>query len=379
MGKRRPSAAENPSDVDSHLPLTRSTLRRKRGLVRFSVALPNGVEGLAFPLPFAAPTEIVELARFAAEAGFDGVWCNDHLSTQRYVRAKWPALPNYYEPLISLSFVAAAVPQIRLGTSVLVMPMREPVVLAKQAATLDVYSGGRLWLGLGVGAYREEFEAVRPGLRNAHRGSMLAEGIQAVRALFEQQEATFAGQHYAFEAVTMAPKPIQQPLPIYVGGNSEANAERAGRFGQGWLPAVLPPATIASRLGALNNAARAAGRDPATIDIAPQISVCLGRTYEEARVRYRRSHLFHHLVSLLQSTLRGQDLEAVTAHDLIGTPEQIAEKIVAFERVGVTHLASLVFTSNSVGEMKEQMQWFARDVMTPWKRAHAQPTGWNRR
>ncbi len=347
--------------------------------MRFSVALPNGVEGLAFPLPFAGPTEIIELARSAANAGFDGVWCNDHLSTQRYVRARWPALPNYYEPLITLSFVAAAVPQIRLGTSVVVMPMREPVVLAKQAATLDVYSGGRLWLGVGVGAYREEFEAVRPGMRTANRGAMLAEGVQALRVLLEQQEATFVGQHYAFEGVTMAPKPLQQPLPIYIGGNSEASAERAGRYGQGWLPAVLPPATIASRLTALKNTARSAGRDPDGIDIAPQISVCVGRTYEEARARYRGSPFFHHLESLLQSTLRGQDLEAVTAHDLVGTPDQIAEKMLEFERVGVTHLASLVFTSNSVAEMKEHMQWFAQDVMTPWRRAHAQPAGGPRR
>ncbi len=334
--------------------------------MRFSMALPNCVEGLAFPLRFAGPSDLVDLAQTAARLGFDAVWCNDHLSTQRYVRAKYHDLPNYYEPLITLSFVAAAVPDIRLGTSVVVLPMREPVVLAKQVATLDVFTGGRLWLGVGVGAYREEFEAVRPALRAASRGTMLAEGVQALRVLFEQQEASFAGTHCRFEGVTMAPKPLQNPLPLYIGGNSDANAERAGRYGQGWLPAVLPPDAIAAKLVRLRRAAEAAGRNPHEIDIAPQITVCLGRTAEDASARFRRSHLYHHLESLLSSTLQGQDLGKVTAHDLIGTPQQVLEKIEAFARVGVTHLASLVFTSDSLAEMKEQMQWFADEVMNPW-------------
>jgi probable F420-dependent oxidoreductase len=340
--------------------------------MRFSVALPNAVEGLAFPLPFAALPEIIDLASTAAGLGFDGVWCNDHLSTQHYVRAKWRALPNYYEPLITLSFVAAAVPAIRLGTSVVVMPLREPVVLAKQVATLDVFTGGRLWLGLGVGAYREEFNAVLPGRRGAQRGEMLAEGIEALRALWTDDDASFDGRHYRFSGVSMAPKPAQRPLPIYVGGNAEANAERAGRFGQGWLPAVLPPATIAARLERLRRAAEGAGRDPAAIDVAPQITVCLGRTVEEARGRFRSSQMFHHLESLTTSTLRGQDLDQVTAHDLVGTPEAVLEKIEAFERVGVTHLASLAFVANGVPEMKDQMRWFAAEIMVPYRRGRAQ-------
>lgn len=203
--------------------------------MRFSVALPNGAEGLASPLKFAGPADLVDLARSATRLGFDVVWRNDHLSTQRYVCAKHRDLPNYYEPLISLSFVAGAVPGIRLGTSVVVLPMREPVVLAKQVAALDVFTGGRLWLGVGAGAYREEFEAVRPAQRTASRGAMLTEGIRTLRVLFEQQEASFAGAHSRFEGVTMAPKPLRYPLPIYIyiGGNSDTNAQRADLFGQG--------------------------------------------------------------------------------------------------------------------------------------------------
>jgi len=279
----------------------------------------------------------------------------------------WREPPNYYDPLISLAFIAAAVPEIRLGTSVVVLPMREPVVLAKQVATLDVFANGRMWLGLGVGAYREEFEAVRPALKHANRGAMLEEGVRALRILFSERDASFSGRYYQFEKVEMAPKPAQDPLPIYIGGNSEANAERAGRYGQGWLPAILPPRTIATRLDRLRKAAEASSRDPAVIDVAPQVTVCLGRTADDAQARFRRSQLYHHLESLQRSTLRGQDLREVTAHDLIGTPPQVLDKIGEFARVGVTHLAALVFTSNSVAEMEEQMHWFAEEVIRPWK------------
>ena len=105
---------------------------------------------------------IDDVARIAVEAerlGYDSVWCNDHLTTQRYVRQRWAEPPSYYDPFVALSFVAAATERVRLGTSIVVLPMREPVVVAKQASTLDVFSGGRLILGVGVGAYREEFEA----------------------------------------------------------------------------------------------------------------------------------------------------------------------------------------------------------------------------
>lgn len=333
-------------------------------MMRFSVAFPTCVEGLVYPVPYITPEKLIEVGLAAERLGYHSVWGNDHLHTQNYVRHEWKTAPNYYEPLISLANLAAQTRTIRLGTSVVVMPMREPVLLAKQAATLDQLSGGRLLLGIGVGAYREEFEAVRPNApRSTHRGAMVEEGLRGLRLLFGEEVASFEGRYYQFRQVMMAPKPLQRPLPIYSGGNSDAGAVRAGRYSQGWLPAVLPIPILKKKVEILKEAAVAAGRDPSTIDIAPQMSVSLGRTREDALRRFRDSQVYRHLVSLKRSTLKDLDLAQVEEMNFIGTPAQVAEQIAQFRDAGVTHCCALIFPARTIAETIDQMDWFARDVV----------------
>jgi len=332
--------------------------------MRFSVALPTCVEGLIYPVPFVTPEKMMEVGLAAENLGFHSVWGNDHLHTQNYVRAEWKTAPNYYEPLLSLAALSARTTTLGLGTAVIVMPMREPVLLAKQAATLDQLSGGRLYLGVGVGAYREEFEAVRPDApKGAHRGQMVEEGIRALRALFTQEEASFEGRYYRFRSVMMGPKPVRRPLPIYSGGNSDDGAVRAGRYAEGWLPAVLPLSVLRRKIELLREAAEAAGRNPAAIDIAPQMTVSLGRTKEEALRRFRRSQVYQHLLSLKRSTLRELNLEQIEAMNFIGTPDDVGAQIRSYEEAGVTHCCALIFPGVTIAETIEQMDWFARDVM----------------
>jgi probable F420-dependent oxidoreductase len=331
--------------------------------MKFGIALPSCTEGLCYPVPFTSPGVLTRIAVAAEQLGYDSVWCNDHLTTQRYVRQRWTQPPSYYDPFVALSFVAAATSTVRLGTSVVVLPMRDPVVVAKQASTLDVFSGGRLMLGVGVGAYREEFEAVLPRQRGARRGDMVDEGIQVLRTLFAERVAGFDGQHYAFHDVEMYPKPLQNPLPIWIAGNAAQAAERAGRWCQGWLPAVLPPEQIREAVGRLRRAAEAAGRDPATIEIAPQFVMAIAPTHEAAVERFRGSWLYHHLLTLKSSTLKDQDLSMVERYNLVGTPREIVEKIEEFRDAGVTYCASLAISTSTVEDLIEQMQFFAEEVL----------------
>lgn len=336
--------------------------------MRFSVALPTCVEGLVYPVPFITPDKLMEVGLAAERLGYHSVWGNDHLHTQNYVRAEWKTAPNYYEPLLSLAALGAQTKRIGLGTAVIVMPMREPVLLAKQAATLDQLSGGRLLLGLGVGAYREEFEAVRPDApKGTNRGRMVEEGIRALRELFTQEEASFQGRYYRFSGVMMGPKPRQRPLPIYSGGNSDDGAVRAGRYSEGWLPAVLPLPVLRTKIQLLREAAEQAGRDPHTIDIAPQMSVSLGTTKEDAVRRFRESQVYRHLLSLKRSTLRELDLEQVEEMNFIGTPAQVGEQIRTYGDAGVTHCCALIFPATTIAETIEQMEWFARDVIPQFR------------
>lgn len=329
----------------------------------FGIALPNCTEGLCYPTGFTSPQVVIRLAQAAERLGYDSVWCNDHFTTQQYVRQRWPDPPNYYEPLITLTAVAGATQRVKLGTCVIVVPLREPVLLAKQAATLDVFCGGRFIFGVGVGAYREEFLATYPDRRGDNRGAIHEEGLQALSLLLRERRASFHGRYLKFEDIELYPKPVQDPLPLWTSGNTRVAAERAGRWCQGWLPAVMPPARLAELADVLRESAVQAGRDPASIAIAPQIALGIGRTAEQAIEQFRSSWLYHHFLSLRQSTFKDQDLSGVEGINLIGTPDQIGEKLQAFVDAGCTAFPSLILSTSSVEESIEQMQQFAESVM----------------
>lgn len=333
--------------------------------MRFSVGLPTSMEGLMVPVPFAGIQQIIQIAQSAEAWGFEGVWGNDHMTTQGYVRREFAAPPNYWEVLVTLAAAAVSTQRLRIATGVLVPAMRQDiVVLAKQLATLDHLSGGRLSVGVGVGAYREEFEALLPG-KDVHRGNALEESLQALHLLFTQRRATWEGSFYHFKDVEMYPKPLQNPLPVYIGGNNVNALRRAARYGQGWLGAGMPLPQFRQALETLNLLLEQAGRQPGCLDIAPQFSVCLGKTREKALAEFRKSQMYRHLLSLSQSTLKDQvsggfEFEDI---DLIGSSAEIREKIGSLQNIGVTHIAGMLFTANTVSEYLDQMQWFSEEVI----------------
>ena len=331
--------------------------------MRFSIQLPTCTEGLVNPIPFARPEDFVRLAQAAERLGYDAVWGNDHITAAPYVRTKWSEPPNFYEVLITLATVGAHTRRVRLGTAVLVLPLRDPVLLAKQVATLDQLTGGRVVLAVGLGAYREEFEAQWPRRAKARRGDLLDEGLHALRLLLTERTASHAGAHYAFEKLELHPKPVQRPLPIYIGGHNEAAVARAARLGQGWLPGWRPLAEITSRTALLRRLTSEAGRDPREVEAAVQFTLHLGRTPEAASARYRATGMVQHRRSLAHS---GRDPALAEANNLIGSPESVGEKIAFLREAGVDHLCALQFPHDTVGEMLEQMEWFARDVMPPF-------------
>jgi probable F420-dependent oxidoreductase len=328
--------------------------------MRFSIQLPTCTEGLVNPIPFARPADFIRLAQEAERLGYDAVWGNDHITAAPYVRTRWPDPPNFYEVLVTLAVVGAHTRRIGLGTAVLVLPLRDPVLLAKQIATLDQFTGGRVILGVGIGAYREEFEAQYPRRASARRGDLLDEGLTALRLLFGEREASYAGQHHAFDRIELFPKPLQQPLPIYVGGHNEQAVARAARLGQGWLPGWRPFEEVKARTALLRRLTAEAGRDPQAVEAAVQLTVMLGRTREEASARYQQTGMVAHRQSLAHS---GRDPALAEANNLIGSPASILDQLRSLREAGVDHICAMQFPHDSVAEMLEQMQWFAEDVM----------------
>jgi probable F420-dependent oxidoreductase len=329
----------------------------------FTLSIPTCREGLTLPVPFARGEQLVQMAVLADRLGYHSVWGNDHITPPSYVRDTYAQTPNFFEPLTILTYVAARTARIRLGTSVIPLPLREPAYLAKQVATLDVLSEGRVLLGVGLGAYREEYERLWPRRRKARREDLLNEGIEALSRLFTEPEASYAGQHVAFDGLRLAPKPVQRPLPIYVAGNSPGAIERAARWGAGWLPAALAPADVARGAARLREAAARLGRDPAGIHVGPQLSCVIASSREAARRRFQGSQTHQHLVSLAASTLKGADLSRLEDTLLIGSPAEIVDQIGAYADAGATMLAAMIFVSETPQAMLDDIQQFAEAVI----------------
>ena len=213
--------------------------------------------------------------RSAEAAGFESVWGGEHVILPTVIESaypytadgKIPAQPDtpIPDPLIWLAFVAAAAPTLRLGTCILIVPQRNPVVLAKELATLDRLTGGRVELGIGVGWMREEFDVL--GVPWARRGARNDEYIAAMRALWAGPHAEFHGEFVDFPPVTCSPRPVQASIPVLVGGDTPAAISRAVRIADGYFPGEGDPERLAALLGDLRAAATKAGRDPESIEI----------------------------------------------------------------------------------------------------------------
>jgi len=232
--------------------------------------------GLAFASSIAQEHEdSLEVCRQADAAGFESLWGGEHVimptsieSSYPYTEdGKIPAEPEtpIPDPLIWLAFAAAAAPGLRLGTCILIVPQRNPLILAKELATLDRLSGGRVELGLGVGWMKEEFDAL--GVPWARRGARNDEYIEAMRALWAGPHAEFHGEFVDFPPATCSPRPIQERIPVLVGGDSEAAISRAVRLADGYFPGEGDIDRLAALIERLRVAAEKAGRDPAEIEV----------------------------------------------------------------------------------------------------------------
>jgi probable F420-dependent oxidoreductase len=216
------------------------------------------------------------VAQLAESLGFESLWAAEHVVIPEQVTSRYPfnaqgklvndptvSRPN---PLIWLAFAAAATSRIRLGTCILLLPLRNPVLLAKETATLDRLSGGRLILGVGIGWMREEFDVL--GSTWPDRASRAEEYIDVLRALWRPGPQSFSGATVSFSEVHCSPVPVRERIPIVVSGTSDAAARRAGRLGDGYFPMAVPPGRLRELIGIARTEAEQSGRDPGQIEIS---------------------------------------------------------------------------------------------------------------
>lgn len=222
------------------------------------------------------PKMVARMAQGIEEIGYDHIDIFDHVVMGYDVEGRGKSLYSPKMPILevvsALSFMAAVTERVTLGTEVLVLPQRQPVLVAKQFSTLDLLSGGRARLGVGVGWQEAEFEAL--GEDFADRGARTDEAIELLRACWEDERIEFDGAHYKAASMAMEPKsPQRGALPIWIGGNTPPAFRRCGKYGDGWLASRVTDAEFAERsMDAIREAAVKAGRDPEAIGWQSQIA-----------------------------------------------------------------------------------------------------------
>lgn len=277
----------------------------------------------------AGPDDLLEIARTADRAGFDYLASCDHVGIPRRLAAAMSTV--WYDPVATLAFLAAATERVRLLSHVAIVGLRHPLLTAKQYATLDHLSGGRLILGVGAGHVQEEFEALGVDFRG--RGAVLDECLDALRAALGPDEfPEHHGKLYDFEGLGQRPRPVQDRVPVWVGGSSPAAVRRAALKGDGWLPQGDPrdrlPAQIA-RVRELREKARARG------------AFTVGAIVEPLYV--------------------GTPRWDVGRRTLTGGPQELAESLRAYRAMGV-HQIQVRFRSRSRSELTDQIAAFGADV-----------------
>ncbi len=305
-----------------------------------------------FPIPTRGSLGTLDtvrrLGRAAEEYGYDSIWITDHIVIPKSTMSRYPYAPDghfdleaaqhYLEPLVVMSYLAGVTERPAIGSSVLILPYRNPMLVAKMIATLDVLSRGRVILAVGVGWMEEEFRALNLATFR-DRGAVTDEYIQILRELWTKEWPTYKGRSYSFGEVRFYPKPVQRPHPpIWIGGHTRAAVSRAARLGDGWHPiglrppAGLHPEDFARAAADLRSQAEAAGRDPKAITLS-----------------------FRAPIKFTDGAPSG------TRTPFIGSPDQIIGDIRTYQRLGVSHLV-FDFAGSSADAILEQLHRFAEDV-----------------
>lgn len=231
---------------------------------------------------------ILELARLAEDAAFDSIWVADHVIFPVTFTSRYPyhesgvfpvnmSLEPLLEPLATMGVLVGATQRVRIGTAVLVMPYRNPVLLGRMLVTLDVLSGGRMILGAGVGWLAEEFAAL-DARDFAARGQVTDEGLEIIKRLCKGGEVAFRGAHYQLDPVVSSPGSVQRPhLPILIGGTTRPALERVARLGDGWISTDMPPDRLRGRLDVLRSLCAAQGRAFSELSLSHKVFIDIGQ------------------------------------------------------------------------------------------------------
>ena len=268
--------------------------------------------------PCSQPETAVRVAQAAEAAGFESVWTGEHVVLPDPQVAPSPLAPDYpiLDPAVALAFLAGQTRTIRLGTGIIILPQRNPMLLAKELGSLDVVSGGRLLFGVGIGYLKPEFDAL--GVPFEHKGPRAMDYLQAMLALWTQERPVYEGGFVTFRNIQAMPRPHQRPHPpVIIGGHTTAAFQRAVRYGNGWYGFALDLEKTAACLDGLRTAQKRYGRSARLGDL--DITVTPSARLSQETVQQYAALGVHRLVLYRRASTEAQLLEFIdkTARDLI--------------------------------------------------------------
>jgi alkanesulfonate monooxygenase SsuD/methylene tetrahydromethanopterin reductase-like flavin-dependent oxidoreductase (luciferase family) len=320
--------------------------------ISLGVRLPNSG-------PFATAENILSLATRSEELGYDTVWVHDHISWAREKLTHFAAGsieacrdqdPNFYESISTAAVLGGRLRRSRIAIAGLVLPLRDPRILAKQVATVDQLTGGRILLAFGIGAIPNDFDVM--GVRFDRRGRITNDHLAALRAIFgETQPVSYESKSVSFTDGTFYPRPTR--LPLWVTGGSEAAFERAAKYADGWMTVYASVEDYARGIAALGAAAAAAGRDPGSLDTGIETYVTVARTHEEAVAIARVS-----LIDKFKTLERGLEV------CIVGDVGEVLEKIDRYRAAGAKH-AELKFICHDPTQMAAMMELVSTGAKVP--------------
>jgi len=324
--------------------------------VPVSTGLPNCREGRLNPIGAVDRAWLLDVAQAAEDLGYHSLWLNEFLTTDPSVLANFDEPPSYYDPLTTIAYLAARTNQIRFLTSTIILPLHEPLLLSRQVATLDVLSGGRITLGTGLGGPAQEFGRIRGDLAGVNRGQLMSEYLAALRQLWTGRRAGFGGDHVRFADVEAFPKPVQDPLPIYMAGTADSVLERIAEFGQGWIDTLLSADQVRAKRDKLQSLTRGVpGRGSDSIEVARQFYVSVAGSRAEAETQ---------LVNSLPGTRKpptAGNTASVIDMTVAGDPGHIRSTVSRFVAAGATEVC-LIFYADSAAATLAQMETMAHEL-----------------
>ena len=333
----------------------------------------------------ASPAAMLRVASEAEDLGYDSLWVHDYIiwtktldkvhlscgSREAVDAAGDDYPPMFFESLTNLAFLAAATTRIRLGTAILVLPYRNPVVTAKQLACIDVLSNGRLELGIGQGSGKstlnEDFEVL--GIPRREKIQRTRETFEAMRKIWTEESPAFEGEFVKFPPATIYPKPVQKPYPrIWIGGSTDTSLDLVADYANGWITSAIPPDRLPAAIAGLNVRLSARNRKPSDMTISTEIEVLVGPTTDEARRLASRTlvTLYEHY-SGVPAHMELQEVEPdflaqAWSTSLVGTVEGIREEVRRYMEAGCGAF-ELKFIYHDIDHLVAQMRQFADGVI----------------